>query len=148
MLHWNPGWSDLTSDLVVKREARPSVLQRFTAPEHTAAFWIGLALLVAVAEFGALYPLISGSQPVLASDLVYRLVGGSFAACGLIAWHRRPDSHGGALMMATGFGFFLYPLLSQIGAPVATTAGMLLTDIWIFAFLPLIFTNLSGGRLT
>ena len=50
----------------------------------------------------ALYPVLSGSQPVVAWDLVYRLVGGSFAACGLIAWRRRPDSYGGVLMLATG----------------------------------------------
>ena len=74
-------------------------------------------------------------------------MGGSFAACGLIAWHRRPDSHGGALMMATGFGFLLYPLLAQIDVPLAATVAMFVSDIWIFAFLPLVLTNLSGGRL-
>src|SRR5215212_8086858 len=143
MIHWTPGWSDFGNDLVAKPQTRPAVLHRFTGPRHTAPFWIGLGLLALAAEAGALYPVISGSQPVLASDLVYRLVGGSFAACGLIAWHRRPDSHGGALMMATGFGFLLYPLISQIHVPVAGTLAMWLSDVWIFAFLPLILTNLS-----
>jgi signal transduction histidine kinase len=147
MIHFTPGWSGLASDLVVKPVGRPSVLRRFAFTRRTPAFWIGLGLIALAAELGALYPVLSGDQPVLASDLAYRLVGGSFAACGLIAWHRRPDSYGGALMLATGFGFLLYPLLIQIGVPVATTAAIYLTDIWIFAFLPLVLTNLSGGRL-
>jgi signal transduction histidine kinase len=147
MLHLNPGWSDLSGDLVVKRAARPSVLQRFTVPERTAAFWIALAVLVVATELGALYPVLSGSQPAVASDLVYRLVGGSFAACGLIAWHRRPDSHGGVLMLVTGVAFLLTPLLIQVDAPLAATVAMFISDIWIFAFLPLVLTNLSGGRL-
>src|SRR4051794_20678546 len=148
MIHWTPGLSDLASDLVAKPQARPAVLHRFTGPRHTAPYWIGLGLLALAAEGGALYPVISGSQPVLASDLVYRLVGGSFAACGLIAWRRRPDSHGGGLMLATGFGFLLFPLLTQIGRPLSATIAMFLSDVWIFAFLPLLLTNLSGGRLS
>src|SRR5215213_8687649 len=147
MLNWTPGGSDLAGGLVVKPPARPSVLQRLSRPRHGHAFWIGLAALALAAELGALYPVVAGTQPFLASDLVYRLVGGSFAACGLIAWHRRPDSHGGALMLATAAGFLLYPLISQIHVPVAGTLAMWLSDVWIFAFLPLILTNLSGGRL-
>ena len=34
-------------------------------------------------------------------------------------------------MTATGFAFFISPLLSQIDAPVASTAMYLLSDIWI-----------------
>jgi signal transduction histidine kinase len=147
MLRLSPGWSDIARDLTEKPVARPSVLQRFTAPEHTRAFWIAIGVLVVVAELGALYPVLTGDQPVLASDLVYRLVGGSFAACGLIAWHHRPDSRGGELMLATGFAFLAYPLLTQINAPLAATVAMFISDIWIFAFLPLVLTNLSGGRL-
>ena len=91
--------------------------------------------------------MLSGSQPVLASDLVYRLVGGSFAACGLIAWHRRPDSRGGALMMATGFGFLLVSAAGPDRRAARRDLAMFVSDIWIFAFLPLVLTNLSGGRL-
>ena len=132
----------------MKRVARPSVLQRFAVPERTAAFWIGLAVLVAVAGARRAVPGALGrASPSLASDLVYRLVGGSFAACGVIAWHRRPDSYGGVLMLATGVAFLLYPLLAQIDAPLAATVAMFISDIWIFAFLPLVLTNLSGGRL-
>ena len=35
-------------------------------------------------------------------QVIYRLIGGSFAACGLIAWRRRPDSRSGLLMTAAG----------------------------------------------
>ena len=45
---------------------------------------------------------------------MFACVGGSFAACGIVAWHRRPDSRSGALMTATGFAFFLPALLGQI----------------------------------
>jgi signal transduction histidine kinase len=35
------------------------------------------------------------------------LTGWSLIACGLVAWSRRPESRSGALMTATGFGWFL-----------------------------------------
>jgi signal transduction histidine kinase len=147
MIHWTPGWSDLADELAGRPPARPTLLQRFARPQPSPSFWIGLGALAVAAQLTALYPVIAGEQPLLASDLAYRVVGGSFAACGMIAWHRRPDSHGGALMFATGLAFFLYPLLSQIGVPVTTTLAMFTSDIWLFTFLPLLLTNLSGGRL-
>ena len=58
----------------------------------------------------------------MGADVVYRLVGGSFAAFGLIAWQRRPDSRSGPLMTATGFGLLVSLLLKQIDAGVAQTA--------------------------
>ena len=77
--------------------------------------------LAVAAEFGALVPIIFGDAPVVGADVVYRLVGGSFAAFGLIAWHRRPDSRSGPLMTATGFGLLVSLLLKQIDAGVALT---------------------------
>ena len=51
--------------------------------------------LAMAAAFGALVPIIfAGDAPVAGADVVYRLVGGSFAAFGLVAWHRRPESYG------------------------------------------------------
>ena len=50
-------------------------------------------------------PSCSADVPVDPVDVVLRLVGGSFAACGLVAWRRRPDSRSGLLMTATGFAF-------------------------------------------
>ena len=69
-----------------------------------------LALAAAVLELLALRPvLLDTDAPVVWLDVVFSLVGGSFAAFGLVAWRRRPDSRSGALMTATGFLFFVPP---------------------------------------
>jgi hypothetical protein len=104
--------------------------------------------LAIAAEFGALVPIIFAEDaPVEPADLVYRLVGGSFAAFGLVAWHRRPDSRSGALMTATGFGLLVSLLLKQIHTGVTLTAGELLEDIWEPFFAALILSFVTGGRL-
>ena len=65
--------------------ARPT-MGRFAAPVRGPAFWLALWALVIAAEFGALVPVIfPGEEQVEAVQVVYRLIGGSFAACGLIA---------------------------------------------------------------
>jgi signal transduction histidine kinase len=138
------------SDLVARPVSRRSahVLSRFTARERGIAFWVAMWGLAAAAEFGALVPVIFGrAEPMPGSEVVYRLIGGSFAACGLIAWRRRPDSRIGLLMTATGFGFFVFPLLSQIEAPVATTIALLANDYWTIPFVALLLGYLTGGRL-
>ena len=57
---------------------------RFTAPRRSAGFWVAMWTLAVAAEFGALVPIIfAGDAPVEGADVVYRLVGGSFAAFGL-----------------------------------------------------------------
>ena len=91
--------------------------------------------------------LLDRDAPVQGLQVVFGLVGGSFAACGLVAWRRRPDSRSGALMTATGFAFFIYPLLSQIDAPLAATVGQLFVDLWSVLFVMLLLTLLTGGRL-
>jgi signal transduction histidine kinase len=103
--------------------------------------------LAVAAEFGALVPIVFGDTPVEGADVVYRLVGGSFAACGLIAWQRRPDSRSGALMTATGFGLLISLLLKQIHTGVAQTLGEVLEDIWEPFFAALILSFVTGGRL-
>ena len=87
------------------------------------------------------------SPPVDGIGVVFALVGGSFCAFGLIAWHRRPDSLGGALMTATGFLFFAAPVLGPLEAPLAFTAYVLVVDLWIFPFVALLLTFLTAGRL-
>ena len=83
------------------------------APAGGALWWL-LWAAAALAELAALAPVVlAGGSPVEAVDVVFRLIGGSFAACGLIAWRRRPDSRIGLLMTATGFAFFVSPLLRQ-----------------------------------
>ena len=138
---------DLASDLVTRPAWRSALLSRFAAPARAVGFWVAGWFLVVGAQVLALIPVLFPSGPVVASDVVSRLLGGSFAACGLIAWRRRPDSSSGPLMIATGAGFFAYPLLSQIEVPVVQTLAFLLTDIWILAFVPLLLTFLTGGRM-
>ncbi|MHA6783125.1 sensor histidine kinase [Pseudonocardia saturnea] len=82
-----------------------------------------------------------------AVTVVFRIVGGSFAACGLVAWRRRPDNHSGRLMTATGFAFLASPLLAQLDAPLARTAGLLLRNVWLLFLVAILLTFLSGGRL-
>ena len=136
----------LEASPVDRRSAR--VLNRFGEADRPAAFWVTLWVVVAAAEFGALVPVIwSHGEPVEAWQVVFRLIGGSFAACGLIAWHRRPDSRSGLLMTATGFGFLMSPLLAQIEAGSAQTAAIVTSDLWAIPFSALMLTFLTGGRL-
>ena len=143
MIRWTPSWGELATRPV----GRLALLSRISAPARRISFWVGAWSLVVAAEFAALIPVLFPSGPVDASDVVSRLLGGSFAACGLIAWRRRPDSRSGPLMLATGAGFFLYPLLSQIRVPAVQTLAFLTTDLWILAFVPLLLTILTGGLM-
>jgi signal transduction histidine kinase len=119
--------------------------RRFAVPGPSRAVWVVLWVAAVAGEAGALAPLLTaGAGPI---DLVFRLVGGSFAVCGLIAWHRRPDSGSGRLMTATGFAFYVSPLLGLVGHPVAGALGAWLSDVWILFFVPLLLTFLTGGRL-
>jgi signal transduction histidine kinase len=121
---------------------------RFTAPRRGTGFWIALLTAAVAAEFVALVPIIfAGDDPVAGADVVYRLVGGSFAAFGLIAWHRRPDSFSGPLMTATGFGLLVSLLLKQVHTGIAQTAGEVLEDVWEPAFVALVLSFVTGGRL-
>ena len=121
---------------------------RFAGAGHSRAFWIVLWAAVLVAEFGALVPVLFPNGAVVGGiDVAFRLIGGSFAACGLIAWHRRPDSRSGLLMTATGFAFFVSPLFSQLDSPVAQVIAYWLPDLWIFFFVLLVLTFLTGGRV-
>ena len=140
----------MTSELVMGRLSHGSaqVVRRFAAPERHLAFWIALWAAVVVGEFGALAQFVFAQEaPVEPVQVVFRLVGGSFAACGLIAWHRRPDTHSGRLMTATGFAFLVSPLLSLSDSPVARTLALLLPDLWVVFFVALLLTFTTGGRL-
>src|SRR3954464_6801345 len=110
----------------------------------TVAGWTALWGVVAAAEFAALLPLVTAPGTVSPLGLVFRLVGGSFAACGLVAWHRRPDNRGGMLMTLTGFAFFVQLLLLQWDAPLPQTLGHWFTDLWSLFFFTLLLTYLTG----
>jgi signal transduction histidine kinase len=127
---------------------RASAIGRFAAPERPLGFWLALWALVIAAEFGALVPVIfPGEEHVAAEQVVYRLIGGSFAACGLIAWRRRPDSRSGKLMAISGVGFFVSATIGQLQASVAQTAAILVQELWAPFFVALLLTLLTGGRL-
>jgi signal transduction histidine kinase len=110
--------------------------------------WAVVLAAAAAAEFAALWPILTdGGDPVSGPIVVFNLVGGSFAACGLIAWHRRPDSRSGALMTAAGFAFLVPAALGQRDEELAVTFAGLFADVWILFFVALMLTALTGGRL-
>jgi signal transduction histidine kinase len=128
-----------------RRNAR--LADRFTTPVRHTLVWTALWCAAVLGELAALAPFLLRHVPFTAIDVLFRLVGGSFAACGLIAWHRRPDNHSGRLMTAVGFALFVTPLLEQIDAPLARTAALWLPDLWVLFFVPLVLTLLTAGRL-
>ena len=141
-------WDVVTSPLATASDGA-GTMGRFAAPERRLGFWLALWAAAVAAEFGSLVPVIfPGDEQVEPVQVVYRLVGGSFAACGLIAWHRRPDSRSGLLMAVAGLGFFVSALVSQLHAAIAQTAGLVLTELWAPFFAALLLTLLTGGRLT
>jgi signal transduction histidine kinase len=108
---------------------------------------VALWCLAVAAEFAALIPVIFGTEPIPAIDVAYRLVGGSFAACGLIAWQRRPDSHVGLLMTLSGFGFLISPILGQFHFDGALSLAYMTGELYSFPWVALLLTLVSGGRL-
>src|SRR4029079_6033595 len=77
---------------------------------------------------------------------VVALGGGSVTVSGLIAWRRRPDSRVGLLMTVTGVAFYVRPLLSQLAGERAVTLVTPLLHLWMYPFVTLVLTFLSGGR--
>src|SRR5262245_52321060 len=133
---------------VLRLSGSTPALWRFTDPRPKAAVWVALWSAAIVLELLALLPVVTDrGAPVTGPGIVFSLVGGSFAACGLIAWRRRPDSRSGALMTATGFAFFTLPLLGPRDSELAQKVGELTADWWIFFFVALLLTFLTAGRL-
>jgi hypothetical protein len=125
------------------------VARRFMAPVRHLAFWVVAWSAFALAEVWViLHFLLNGPvAPYPAVLVVFRIVGGLFAACGLVAWQRRPDNHSGRLMTATGFAFLASPLLLQFESPLLRTTGLLLRNVWLLLLVTILLTFLSGGRL-
>ena len=145
MITWAPWQAPASKSL---EPSSAEVRSRFADHRHGNAFWIALWCAAAAAEALALRPVLFPDEGTFDwLNLVFTLVGGSFAACGLVAWRRRPDSRSGMLMTLTGFAFFAAPLLSQLDAPLAQTVLGLVVDWWIFFFVALILTLLTSGRL-
>jgi len=135
----------VVTDPAARESPRP--LGRFSAPELTPGLWVALWGAGAAAMVVVLAGNLLGDEDVPGFRLVFRLVGGAFVACGLIAWRRRPDSYSGLLMTATGFLLFVEPLFMQFDSPVVRTIGELFEDVWSITIIWLVLTLLSGGRL-
>jgi signal transduction histidine kinase len=149
MIRWAP-WEGVASQIATGSLQRGGFESRIRfaarAPRRVvlAALWCAAA----AAEALALRPvLFDRDTPIQGIEVVFSLVGFSFAACGLVAWRRRPDSRSGLLMTATGFLFFVSPLLGQLDGELASTVRTLFVDYWIFPFVALILTLLTSGRL-
>jgi hypothetical protein len=66
MIRWAPPTlADLASDLVPEPDARPALLSRFAVPARGPWFWASLWVLVIVAEFVALIPVLWPDGPVV-----------------------------------------------------------------------------------
>ena len=104
----------------------------------------GLWLTAGAAEWAALRPVIF-QEHVLPEVVLYHVVGGSFAACGLLAWHRRPESRAGPLMVITGLLFFVHGTLGRFHSSFAETIGIAVSNYWIITFAALLLW-FPGGR--
>jgi signal transduction histidine kinase len=146
LMPWAVGPGQLVARPVA--HSRLHGLRGLTAPTHSAWFWRALWLAAAAAGFGALAPAVPGDgPPVPGEEVIHDLSGVSFAACGLIAWHRRPDSAVGRLLTVAGFGILVPPVVGQIDTPLTFTLATLFGELWIAAFVTLILSFVTGGRL-
>src|SRR4051812_10132796 len=110
-------WAGGPSDLFARPVARAR-LSRLTAPSRGRTFWLALWAAVAAASVTALIPVVfDRGPPVPGYEVIHRLSGVSFAAFGLVAWRRRPDSAVGRLLTLAGFWVLLAPILDQIHSP-------------------------------
>jgi len=108
------------------------------------ALWAGAA----AASFAALIPvLFDRGPPVPGPAVIHTLSGVSFAACGLVAWRRRPDSAVGRMLTLAGFWLLLAPILDQVDSPAAFTAALWFGEMWIIVYAALILSFVTGGRL-
>ena len=144
-------WAVGASALAARPPARASThgLGRLTAPARSPWFWVTLWIATAAAGLVAQIPaLTDGGPPVPVGDVLHNLSGVSFAACGLIAWRRRPDSAVGPMLTVTGFGVLLASILGQVDSSLAFTLALLFGELWIALYAALILSFVTGGRLT
>ena len=119
-----------------------------TARTHSPGFWVALWAVTAAASCLALIPvLFDRGPPVPGPSVIHTLSGVSFAACGLVAWRRRPDSAVGRMLTLAGFWLLLAPILDQVDSPAAFTAALWFGEMWIIVYAALILSFVTGGRL-
>ena len=103
---------------------------RSAASRHPPGVWILLWGVTSRPRWraAARSPRLRPAPP--AWDVAFRLVGGSFAACGLIAWRRRPDNGTGPLMVADRPDLPGGAAARPVRRPGQETLGLLLGDLW------------------
>ena len=108
-----------------------------------AALW----LATAAAQWGALQPTLARGHP-RPSVLLYHVVGASFAACGILAWRRRPESLVGPLMVVTGYLFYARLLLNRLDSSFVQTFAIVFGNLWLIGFGALLVAFPGGRRWT
>src|SRR3954454_15041456 len=144
-------WAVGASELMARPPARARVhrLDRLAAATRSRWLWPALWAATAVAGFVAQVPALTDrGPPVPLNEVLHNLSGVSFAACGLIAWRRRPDSAVGPMLTVTGFGVLVSAILGQVDSPLAFTLVLLFGELWIALYAALILSFVTGGRLT
>jgi hypothetical protein len=144
-------WAVGASELVARSPVRGRLhgLRRLAAATRNPWVWLALWISTAAAGLIAQIPAIAdGGPPVPVRDVLHNLSGVSFAACGLIAWRRRPDSAIGPMLTLAGFGVLSSAILGQVDSPVAFTVDLLFGELWIALYASLILSFVTGGRLT
>src|SRR3954463_3682477 len=127
-------WAVGASELMARPPAHARVhgLRRLTAPTRSPWFWLALWSAPAPAGFVPKTPALTDrGPPVPLEEVLHNLSGVSFAACGLIAWRRRPDSAVGPMLTVAGFGVLLSAILEQVDSSVAFTLVLLFGELWI-----------------
>src|SRR3954451_5188428 len=146
-------WAVGAGELLARPPAHARVhrLGRMTAAARSRWLWPALWVATAAAGFVAPIPPLPDPRargpPVPLQEVLHNLSGVSFAACGLIAWRRRPDSAVGPMLTVTGLGVLLSAILGQVDSPVAFTLVLLFGELWIALYAALILSFVTGGRL-
>src|SRR3954447_12086180 len=144
-------WAVGASELMARPPAHARVhrLGRLTAATRRRWLWPALWVATAAAGLVAQIPALTDrGPPVPLQEVLHNLSGVSFAACGLIAWRRRPDSAVGPMLTVTGFGVLVSAILGQVDSPLAFTLVLLFGELWIALYAALILSFVTGGRLT
>ena len=122
------------------------VLERLGVREHGFAFWVALWAAAVAAELLALIPVFEGD--VTGPDVVYILAAGSFAACGLVAWRRRPDNLSRPADDRDRLRRVRLPAAEPARrAARADRSAVLLSGVWTIGYVALLLTFMTGGRL-
>jgi signal transduction histidine kinase len=106
-----------------------------------------LSVIAVAASAVGIFALAHDSSASVDSwDVLETLVGWTFVGSGLYAWHRRPASRLGPLMIVAGLMWLVGRALRQIAVPIAFTGGAWIGDLWTAAFVWVLLA-FPDGRL-